>query len=257
MFPSLTCTALGLGLLYLAQLATLHVPFASALCADEKAIDTLLTANGQWATEFQAQNPKLAIEISQSQSPKILWYSCMDSRFSPEIITKSNLGDLFVHRSIANVVTMSDLSAMAGLEYAVNVLKVEHIVVSGHTKCGGIHAAMDDHPAGDHLEPWLSPTKRLHQLQLKGYTSDGKLQSQPLPADQQELDLNKFNIRNSLYQLSQSGHVQARWKDATAPPLSLHGLLLDISTRKLEKVMPSAGNATEAEQAYSIPTVAH
>ncbi|KAJ1929757.1 hypothetical protein IWQ60_000909 [Tieghemiomyces parasiticus] len=214
-----------------------------------------LSGNAQWAAEFKAKVPQLAAQLSQAQAPRTLWYTCADSRVSPEMITNSNPGELFVHRNIANVVSTTDLSAMSVLEFAVKVLKVEHIVVTGHAMCGGVLATLSGQPAGEHLDEWLTPVKHLHALQKQGFTCDGQHLDQALPKDQMELDLTKLNIRRSLSQLAQSTYVQARWQDATAPPLTLHGLYLNLDSFKLEVTHPPASSPQEATQAYSIPAL--
>lgn len=102
----------------------------------------MLVANVAWARETAETDPQFFPQLAQGQSPKVLWIGCADSRVPAETVTQCNPGDLFVHRNIANVFSPSDDNTMSVIEYAVKVLKVDHIIVCGHYGCGGVRASL-------------------------------------------------------------------------------------------------------------------
>jgi carbonic anhydrase len=102
----------------------------------------LLDRNKAWAESMRAQDPQFFRRLSQQQAPKYLWIGCSDSRVPANQITGLQPGEVFVHRNVANVVVHTDLNALSTIQFAVDVLKVEHILVVGHYGCGGVHAAL-------------------------------------------------------------------------------------------------------------------
>lgn len=118
------------------------------------AIDDLLTRNRDWAERVQHEDPGFFERLSEEQNPKYLWIGCSDSRVPANQVTGLQPGEVFVHRNIANVVVHTDLNCLSTIQFAVDVLKVEHIIVCGHYGCSGVHAAMSDTRVGlaDH---WL------------------------------------------------------------------------------------------------------
>ncbi|MDE1182741.1 carbonic anhydrase [Paraburkholderia sp.] len=118
----------------------------------------MLVANVAWAAETMARDPHLFEQLTQGQSPKVLWLGCSDSRVPAETITHCQPGDLFVHRNIANLFQPDDDNGASVLEYAVKVLKVGHVIVCGHYGCGGVRAALlpppDDLP---HVKRRIAP----------------------------------------------------------------------------------------------------
>ena len=133
--------------------------------------DELLQRNREWAAN---QDPSFFEELTAGQSPRFLWISCSDSRVPANEIVECHPGDLFVHRNIANRIDHDDLNGLSVLEYAVEVLRVPHIVVCGHYQCGGVKAAMEhiDHGL---IDNWLRPIKRCyheHHDELDGIADD-------------------------------------------------------------------------------------
>ena len=120
-----------------------------------------LTSNRTWAEQTSTQNPNLFPTLACGQSPQILWLGCSDSRCPETTILGLQPGDVFVHRNIANVLHPGDLSSLSVIAYAVSALKVKHVVVCGHTCCGGAAAALGNQSVGAALDAWLSPLKRL------------------------------------------------------------------------------------------------
>lgn len=117
-------------------------------------IEELLAANKQWAEEMKAGDPHFFERLSEAQSPELLWIGCSDSRITPTSSVGMLPGDMFVHRNVANLVHHSDMNCLAVLQFAVEVLKVRHIIVCGHYGCGGVKAAFDDSRFGL-VDNWL------------------------------------------------------------------------------------------------------
>ena len=114
----------------------------------------LIENNRKWSAEITAENPDFFKNLAEAQSPKYLWIGCADSRVPANQITGLMPGELFVHRNIANLVVHSDLNMLSVLQYAVEALKVEHVIVCGHYGCGGVRAAISSQPNGL-VDNWL------------------------------------------------------------------------------------------------------
>jgi carbonic anhydrase len=117
-------------------------------------IEELLAANKKWAEELKTEDPGFFERLSEAQTPEILWIGCSDSRITPTSSVGLLPGDMFVHRNVANLVHHSDMNCLAVLQFAVEVLKVRHIIVCGHYGCGGVKAAFDDSRFGL-VDNWL------------------------------------------------------------------------------------------------------
>lgn len=131
-------------------------------------IEHLLQQNRRWAAETAAADPNFFAGLAGQQSPRYLWIGCSDSRVPANQITGLAPGEVFVHRNVANLVAETDFNVLAVLQYAVDILKVRHIIVCGHYGCGGIIAAMDNFRHGM-IDNWLSGVRRLrrsHQAEL-------------------------------------------------------------------------------------------
>ena len=123
----------------------------------------LLERNKNWARKVRQQDPNFFINLSKQQKPKCLWISCSDSRVSVNQITDAQPGEFFVHRNIANLVNSSDLSCISTIQFAVEVLKVKHIIVCGHYGCGGIEASMKDKTVHGCIDDWLLPLNDIYR----------------------------------------------------------------------------------------------
>ncbi len=117
-------------------------------------INELLAANRQWAEELTAEDPQFFERLSEAQDPELLWIGCSDSRISPTSSIGLLPGEMFVHRNVANLVHYSDMNCLAVIQFALEVLKVRHIIVCGHYGCGGVKAAFDDSRFGL-VDNWL------------------------------------------------------------------------------------------------------
>merc|ERR1711976_13501 len=128
----------------------------------EPFLRALIEKNHQWANSVVAEKPSFFKSLANQQSPKIFWIGCADSRVASNVLLDLPPGEVFVHRNVANVVSQHDLNCLSVLQFAVEVLKVEHVIVCGHYSCGGVKASMEDAPHGlvDH---WISGIRGIYK----------------------------------------------------------------------------------------------
>ena len=179
-----------------------------------KEYEKLLIENKSWAAEMLKADPAYFKKLSQLQTPEFLWIGCSDSRVPANQITGTQPGEIFVHRNIANMVVNTDSNVLSVLEYAVNHLKVKHIIVCGHYGCGGIKAAMSNHDYKQVLNMWLRNIKdvyRLHREELDA------IQNEDLRVDK----LCELNVKEQVMHLAKTSIVQRAWKHEQRP--DLHG----------------------------------
>lgn len=186
----------------------------------------LLSANRDWAAECIRSNPEYFQDMVKGQSPEFLWIGCSDSRVPAEDITGSEPGDLFVARNVANLVVHTDINLMSVIEFAVNNLKVKHIVVCGHYGCGGVKAAMTSKSYGM-INKWIRNIKDIayaHRDELEGLESEAK-----------ERRLIELNVIEQAKNLTHTSIVQAAWH--RKQPLTIHGWVYDISNGQLSELI--------------------
>ncbi len=138
-----------------------------------KSIKEILQHNERWIAEQLKADPAYFTKLSKRQQPKYLFISCSDSRISTEAIMDAQPGDVFIHRNVANIIPNDDLNALSAINYAVNHIKVRHIIICGHYQCGGIKTAMECRDEGI-LNPWLRHIRdvyRLHKKELNAIAS--------------------------------------------------------------------------------------
>jgi carbonic anhydrase len=128
-----------------------------------KSLQYIFDNNREWADKIEREQPGFFEQLSKRQSPEYLWIGCADSRVPANEIIDLPPGDVFVHRNIANVVVHTDLNCLSVIQYAVEVLKVKHIIVCGHYGCGGVTAALDDHDHGL-IDNWLRHIQDVYRL---------------------------------------------------------------------------------------------
>jgi len=194
-----------------------------------ESLDNLLINNQVWADQVKSQNPEFFSKMAQEQKPEILWIGCSDSRVPAEIVVNAQPGDMFIHRNIANQVIATDFNCLSVLQYAVNVLKVKHIVVCGHYNCGGVKAALArQNPELVITNKWLMHIKnvyRLHQAEID------KL-------DKEEDRVNKLvelNISEQVHALSHTSIIQEAWDKQNGPVL--HGWVYKLDDGLLNKLI--------------------
>ena len=183
-----------------------------------KRIETLFANNYAWATKMKEENSTYFQELAEHQQPHYLWIGCSDSRVPAEKLTNLEPGELFVHRNVANQVIHTDFNCLSVVQYAVDVLNIEHIIICGHTNCGGIHAAMNDKDLGL-INNWLL---HIRDIWFKHGHLLGNL-SQERRADM----LTKLNVAEQVYNLGRTSIVKNAWKNGKK--LSLHGWVYDVN----------------------------
>ena len=194
-------------------------------------IKHLFDRNREWAAAIKVENPEFFSLLSKQQNPEYLWIGCSDSRVPANQIVNMPPGEVFVHRNIANVVVHSDLNCLSVIQYAVEILMVEHIVVCGHYGCGGVRAAMDDKQYGL-LDSWLShvkDVKRFNEDKLKG-----------LSAPEQFDLLCELNVQEQFSHVCNTSVVQNAWEKGQ--DLTVHGWIYSIENGILHSL--SARDAT-------------
>ncbi len=180
-----------------------------------KPFEKLLIENKAWAEEKTLHEPEFFKNLSKDQTPEFLWIGCSDSRVPAEIIVNAQPGEIFVHRNIANQVIATDFNSQSVLQYAVDVLKVKHVIVCGHYNCGGVQAALtQQRPDLILVNKWLIHIKdvyRLHQSEIEA------LETQ----EQRTNRLVELNIIEQVHRLSHTAIIQKAWKSEQRP--TLHG----------------------------------
>ncbi len=179
----------------------------------------LIANNRAWAARMLNEDGGFFRRLGSQQAPKYLWIGCADSRVSANVITGLDPGEVFVHRNVANVVPHTDLNVLSVLEYAVSVLKVEHIIVCGHYGCGGIEAALDLKPHGL-LDSWLRHIKDVavrHEEELAGYL-DRRLRA---------ARLSELNAVEQARNVCSTSVVQEAWNEGQ--DLTVHAWIYGIS----------------------------
>ncbi len=180
----------------------------------------ILDNNKKWVEEKLSQDQNFFKDLAQGQTPPLLWIGCSDSRVPANEITGTKSGEVFVHRNIANMVVHSDMNMLSVLDYAVNVLKVKHVIVCGHYGCGGIKAAMGNNSFGI-IDNWIRHIKDIYRL------NKDKL----IDIENEEERFNKFvelNVKEQVLNLAKTSIVQGAWKDGQE--LYLHGWVYGLNS---------------------------
>ncbi|MGK2861875.1 MAG: carbonic anhydrase [Chitinophagaceae bacterium] len=176
--------------------------------------EKLLLENKAWATEKQIANPLFFEQLAHVQTPEFLWIGCSDSRVPPNEITQTQPGEIFIHRNIANLVINTDVNVLSVLEYAVNHLKVKHVIVCGHYGCGGVKAAITKHDFNQVLNMWLRNIKDIYRIHREELNA--------IPAEEGRFDrLVELNVREQVMNLAKTSVIQRAWKNDNRP--DLHG----------------------------------
>jgi carbonic anhydrase len=194
----------------------------------------LLLENKAWSEEILSHDPEYFHNLAREQRPKFLWIGCSDSRVPAETVVNAKPGEIFVHRNIANQVITTDFNCLSVLQYAISVLKVEHIIVCGHYGCGGVQAALSRENSGMMIaNKWLLHIKdiyRLHQAELES-----------LPRDQMFRRMIQFNIIEQVNNLAHTSMIQTAWKERKGP--TLHGWVYGLENGQIEELITLDYNA--------------
>ena len=190
--------------------------------------EKLLLENKAWANEKKSDDPKYFDRLAHLQTPEFLWIGCSDSRVPANEITGTAPGEIFVHRNVANLVINTDVNLLSVLDYAVNHLKVRHVIVCGHYGCGGIKAAMTKNDFKAVLNMWLRNIKdvyRLHRDELDNISND----------DNKADRLVELNVQEQIFNLAKTSIVQRAWREDKRP--HLHGWVYGLKDGIIKPVV--------------------
>jgi carbonic anhydrase len=190
-------------------------------------IERLLLENKAWSAEVKADDPEYFERLAKVQTPQFLWIGCSDSRVPADKITGTQPGEIFVHRNIANLVIHTDVNLLSVVDYAVNHLKVNHVIVCGHYGCEGVKAAMSNHDYKYVLNMWLRNIKdvyRLHHEELDAIPD----------ADRRADRLVELNVREQVMHLAKTSAIQKAWKYDRRP--QLHGWVYGLRDGLIKSV---------------------
>ena len=200
----------------------------------------LINGNKKYAMEKRFDDPEYFKTLSLGQKPDYLWIGCSDSRVPANEVTGTQSGEIFVHRNIANVVIHTDFNVMSVLDYAVNVLKVKHIIVCGHYGCGGVRAALTNNMYG-FVDSWLRHIKdvyHLHQSELNAIMDEDKR------ADR----LTELNVIEQVRNLAQTKIVQNAWHNKQA--LQLHAWVYVLNNGLITELKHILDNTADIDSIY-------
>lgn len=189
--------------------------------------EKLLLENKAWAQEKVEEDPDFFNRLAKLQTPDFLWIGCSDSRVPANEITGTQPGEIFVHRNIANMVVNTDVNLLAVLDYAVNYLKVKHVIVCGHYGCGGVKAATTNTDFKPVLNMWLKNIKDVYRLHREELDS--------INGEEEKVDrLVELNVKEQVFNLSKTSIIQRAWKNENRP--DLHGWVYGLKNGIIKPV---------------------
>jgi carbonic anhydrase len=189
--------------------------------------EKLLLENKAWAAEKLADDPDFFNQLSDLQEPEFLWIGCSDSRVPANEITGTKPGEIFVHRNVANLVINTDVNLLSVLDYAVNHLKVRHVIVCGHYGCGGIKAAITNRDFKAVLNMWLRNIKdvyRIHRTELDAIKDEERKTDR----------LTELNVQEQVFNLAKTSIIQRAWKQEQRP--DIHGWVYGLKDGLIKPV---------------------
>ena len=200
-----------------------------------RVLSNLFKNNREWAAEMTRQDPEFFTRLSLQQAPRYLWIGCSDSRVPANQIVGLPPGEMFVHRNVANVVVHADLNCLSAVQFAVDVLRVGHIIVCGHYGCGGVLAALRDDKLGL-VDNWLRHVQDVrwkHKSQLDALDSEGQRHNR----------LCELNVIEQVVNVSQTTIVRDAW--ARSQSLAVHGWIYDMRDGLLRDLGTCVTNESE------------
>ena len=203
--------------------------------------EALLRRNRLWAEEMRRSDPEFFKRLSRQQAPQYLWIGCSDSRVPANQVTGLQPGEVFVHRNIANVISHGDLNCLSVMQFAVDILKVRHIIVCGHYGCGGVHAVLHGTRVGL-ADNWL---RHVGDVAI---AHQELLQTTDLMA-LQHARLCELNVVEQVVNVCQTTVVQDAW--ARGQPLSVHGWIYGLLDGRLRALGSAINQADEQATSYA------
>ena len=211
--------------------------------AEQDPIAALLRRNRRWADSVARARPSHFAALAEGQSPSLMWIGCCDSRVVPTEVLDLGLGDVFVHTNVANLVKPDEGAVLSALQHAVEVLRVEHVVVCGHTRCAGVEAAVSGSADGPVAE-WVRPIREFYATQSAKGVVFGQDSREALDA------LCRANVVNQVSTLLETEILKRSWERRRAP--EVHGWLYRMEDGRIEPLCrrspeqaPPATSATD------------
>jgi carbonic anhydrase len=202
----------------------------------------IIDNNKTWVEENLAKDPLYFEALAKDQKPPLLWIGCSDSRVPANELIGAKPGEVFVHRNIANMVVHTDMNMLSVLDYAVNILKVKHVIVCGHYGCGGIQAAMKNDSIGI-IDNWIRHIKdvyRMHQKELDSIVDETER-------------FNAFvelNVKEQVFDLSKTSIVQAAWKQGQ--DLTIHGWIYGLNSGFITDLEVNISSNKDLDEVYQL-----
>ena len=202
----------------------------------------ILDNNKQWVENKLSVNPNYFKNLADGQQPPLLWIGCSDSRVPANEIIGAEPGEVFVHRNIANMVVHSDMNMLSVLDYAVNVLKVKHVIVCGHYGCGGVKAALGNDSIGI-IDNWIRHIKnvyRLHHTYLDSIVDETKRFDAFV----------EINVKEQVFDLAKTSIVQGAWKNGG--DLNLHGWVYGLNSGIVKDLQVNLSSNKDLDTVYQL-----
>jgi carbonic anhydrase len=204
--------------------------------------EKILENNRKWVTEKTENDPEYFSRLSEGQTPPLLWIGCSDSRVPANEITGTHPGEVFVHRNIANMVIHSDMNMLSVLDYAVNVLKVRHVIVCGHYGCGGVKAALGNANIGL-IDNWIRHIKDVYRFHYRELDA--------IADEKAKFDrFVELNVIEQVMDLAKTSIVQNAWKKGQN--LWIHGWVYDIQDGLVKDLGVNYGSNQELPDVYRL-----
>lgn len=208
----------------------------------QRSYEELLQGNRDWVEKELNNDPQFFNKLAEGQNPDVFWIGCSDSRVPANQVTNTRPGQVFVHRNIANVCAHSDMNMLSVLDYAVNVLKVKHIIIAGHENCGGVAAALSNKQFGL-IDNWLRYIKdvyRLHSHEID------------LISDEKERvnRLIELNVIEQVSNLCKTTIVQNAWKER--PDLQVHGWVVQLRSGYVKDLKVSCSGSQNLGKVFAL-----
>ncbi len=205
----------------------------------QESYQRLIDGNRKYSLEKKFEDPEYFKKLSLGQTPEYLWIGCSDSRVPANEITNTQSGEIFVHRNIANLVIHTDFNALSVISYAIEVLKVKHIIVCGHYGCGGIRAAMTNSAVG-FVDNWLRNIKDVYAKHSKELDVISDL-------DKRADRLTELNVIEQVKNLCRTKKVQKAWKERS---LQVHGWVYGLNSGLVKDLEVVHDEITDIEHIY-------
>jgi carbonic anhydrase len=205
-----------------------------------KKYEQLLLQNRAWVEQKLQEDKDFFKRLANVQTPEFLWIGCADSRVPANEITGTNPGEVFVHRNIANMVVHTDMNMLSVLDYAVNVLEVNHVIVCGHYGCGGVRAAMGNKQIGL-IDNWIRHIKdvyRMHQDELDNITDKKAREDRFI----------ELNVMEQVYDLGKTSIIQNAWQKRGGP--YVHGWVYDVGNGIIKDLKVSMNDDSQMPDVY-------